>query len=432
MISQKAQENRDALVKDLVEAMKNGTAPWQQPWTNDMETPYNAVSGRHYHGVNFVRLSLKGHQMDNGGDPRWCTFEQAKEKGWHVKPGSKGTNVEFYKFDEKPKTDEFGDPVLDEEGKQEVERSVIVKNYTVFHASQIDGIEPYEPRIHNAIESSEKAERILSESGANIKHGGNEAFYNFSGDYIQLPDMERFNSQADYYATALHELTHWTGHPDRLNRDMSGDRQSEAYAREELVAEIGSMFVAAETGIPQTKEHFANHAAYVDYWIKEVEQDPNALFKAVSQAQKASEEVLKHERVREQEQAKAQEIKPEAQSSQQTEKREQGESQTVAAQSASTITEKTIRDLKLIEGDTKVFMKPRIDGQTYRGKVLHVDEEQGYCVQQVGKQSLVVHQLGKMEGVPKIGEAVKIAYDAKGEKAKISVQEEKQHRGLHR
>ena len=112
MISQKAQESRDQLVKDLCEAMKNGTAPWQQPWTGDMETPYNAASGRHYNGVNFVRLSLKGAQMGQGGDPRWCTFEQAKEKGWHVKPGEKGTKVEFYKFDEKPKVDEFGDMFL--------------------------------------------------------------------------------------------------------------------------------------------------------------------------------------------------------------------------------------------------------------------------------------------------------------------------------
>ena len=79
MISQKAQENRDQLVKDLVEAMKNGTAPWQQPWTGDMETPFNAASGRHYHGVNFVRLSMRGAQMGQGGDPRWCTFEQDRK-----------------------------------------------------------------------------------------------------------------------------------------------------------------------------------------------------------------------------------------------------------------------------------------------------------------------------------------------------------------
>ena len=589
MISQKAQENRDQLVKDLVEAMKNGTAPWQQPWTGDMETPFNAASGRHYHGVNFVRLSMRGAQMGQGGDPRWCTFEQAKEKGWHIKPGSKGTKVEFYKFDEKPKTDEFGDPVLDEEGKQEVQRSVIVRNYVVFHASQIEGIEPYEPKVRNAIECNEKAERILKESGADIRHGGNEAFYARGGDYIQLPAMEQFNSQADYYSTALHELTHWTGHPSRLNRESSGDMKSEAYAREELVAEIGSMFVSAETGIPQTKEHLDNHAAYVESWIKAVEEDPNALFRAVSQAQKASEEILKHERVREQ--AKEQltdrkragelyeplnglgrlayivkeakdfekagqqkeadalrdmairqgvfcvgkyrsssltgfynifklrdvmteaglepekfdpllkhlrdtdqiqllggnvtihsdaenarnfidenglrlgtftflnksledfevkraefeavhpEKRQEVQRPKRTEKRGQ-EDVHIAARSAlngdpvplSVLTEKAIRDLHLVEGEPRIFLKPRLAGQTYKGEIRRVDEKHGVCFQQVGKQSLVLHHLEKIEGTPKVGEAVKIAYDAKGEKAKLSVQEERQerHRGLHR
>ena len=587
MISQKAQENRDSLVKDLIDAMKNGTAPWQQPWTGDMETPFNAVSGRHYHGVNFVRLSLRGAQLGQGGDPRWCTYEQAKEKGWHVKPGEKGTKVEFYKFDEKPKFDDFGDPVLDDEGNQKVDKSVVVRNYVVFHASQIDGIEPYVPKVHNAVECSEKAERILKESGADIRHGGDSAFYAFEKDFIQLPAMEQFNSQADYYATALHELTHWTGHPSRLNREQTSDMKSEAYAREELVAEIGSMFVSAETGIPQTKEHLDNHASYVDFWIKAVEEDPNALFKAVSQAQKASEEILKHERIREQSQnreqqqyiqqtgdayestsdlgrvaylvMRANEFEKSGQQAnsdlfnslairqgvyatglaqpdnsgfynifklrdimtdagmktedfesflkklrdteqiqlhsgdvtvhtdeenakgfvdengfrmgtftlndrqlekfevtkyilrtalehlnnseqQQKPSIDKPDDQRIAARSVpdgepvpvSTLTEKTIRDLKLIEGETKIFMKPRVDGQTYKGKVLHVDEGQGYCVQQVGKQSLVVHQLGRIEESPKVGEAVKIAYDAKGEKAKISVQEEKQHRGLHR
>ena len=134
-------------------------------------------------------------------------FDQAKEKGWHVKPGEKGTHVEFYKFDEKPKVDEFGDPVLDEDGKQEVEKSVLVRNYVVFHASQIEGISPYVPKPRNPIETSEKAERILKESGAEIRHGGNEAFYSLTGDYIQVPERGQFKTQADYYSTALHELS---------------------------------------------------------------------------------------------------------------------------------------------------------------------------------------------------------------------------------
>ena len=411
MISSKAQEYRDELVKKLCDAMEQGTAPWQKTWT-DGDAPFNAVSGRAYHGINSINLALNSQALGHPEDPRWCTFDQAKEKGWHVKPGEKGTHVEFYKFDEKPKVDDFGDPVLDEDGKQEVEKSVLVRNYVVFHASQIEGITPYVPKARNPIETSEKAERILKESGAEIRHGGNEAFYSLTGDYIQVPERGQFKSQADYYSTALHELSHWTGHPSRLNRETSSDMNSETYAKEELVAEISSMFVSAETGIPQTQEHFDNHAAYVDHWVKAIKEDPNALFRAVNQAQKASEEILKHERVREREQAQA-----------------QVEGQNPEQKLA--LTEQTIRDMKLIEGDTKVFLKPRVDGQQYKGKILHVDEAQGYCVQQVGRQSLVVHKLERMEEVPKIGEAVKISYGTNNEKAKISVQEDRHH-GLRR
>ena len=205
MISSKAQEYRDELVKKLCDTMENGTAPWQRTWT-DGDAPFNAVSGRSYHGINSINLALNSQALGHPEDPRWCTFDQAKEKGWHVKPGEKGTHIEFYKFDEKPKVDEFGDPVLDEDGKQEVEKSVLVRNYVVFHASQIEGITPYVPKARNPIETSEKAERILRESGAEIRHVGNEAFYNLTGDYIQVPERGQFKSQADYYSTTLHEL----------------------------------------------------------------------------------------------------------------------------------------------------------------------------------------------------------------------------------
>ena len=130
----------------------------------------------------------------------------------------------------------------------------------------------------------------------------------------------------------------------------------------------------------------------------------------MSQAQKASEEILKYERIREREQAQSQST-PDGQTPEQK----------------PALTEQTIRDMKLIEGDTKVFLKPRVGGQQYKGKILHVDEAQGYCVQQVGRQSLVVHKLEKMTEVPPLGEAVKISYGTGDEKAKISIQEERHH-----
>lgn len=540
MISSKAQEYRDELVKKLCDAMENGTAPWQKTWT-DGDAPFNAVSGRAYHGINAVNLALQSQALGSSSDPRWLTFDQAKEKGWHVKQGEKGTHVEFYKFEEKPKFDESGSPVFDADGKQKVEKNLIVKNYVVFHASQIEGIEPYVPKSRNPIEDNEKAERILKESGAKILHGGNEAFYNRSEDYIQVPNREQFKSQADYYASALHELGHWTGHPDRLNRKTSNDMKSETYAKEELVAEISSMFVSAETGIPQTQEHFENHASYVDYWVKAVKEDPNALFKAVSQAQKASEEILKYERVREREQKQAQnqtaeefkseitllnsqkllkKIVTEAEISEATSLSQkadefysaaisqgvfvtalkepqknthdisqlrgamkdaglreekfdsllkgiadkgqiqispdstftlagnslkdfeiteekfnsikgQNQEQTLSTEQKPVITKQMIQDLKLIDGNPEIFENPRTDGQQFKGKILHVDESQGYCVQQIGKNSLYVHKLEKLERTPEVGENLKISFDDKGEKAKISVQKERQH-GLKR
>ena len=412
MISSKAQEYRDELVKKLCDAMENGTAPWQKTWT-DGDAPFNAVSGRAYHGINAVNLALQSQALGHSEDGRWLTFDQAKEKGWHVKQGEKGTHVEFYKFEEKPKFDEAGSPVLDADGKQEVEKNVIVRNYVVFHASQIEGIEPYIPKARNPIEDNEKAERILKESGAEIRHGGNEAFYNRTDDYIQLPEKGQFNSQADYYASALHELSHWTGHSSRLNRPASNDMKSEIYAKEELVAEISSMFVSAETGIPQTQEHFENHASYVDYWVKAVKEDPNALFKAFNQAQKASEEILKYERVRE---------------------REQNQEQTLSnsnPEQKPVITKKMIEDLKLIDGNPEIFENPRTDGQQFKGKILRVDKEKNFCVQLIGKNSLYALRLEKLERTPEVGENLKISFDDKGEKAKISVQKERTH-GLKR
>ena len=165
------------------------------------------------------------------------------------------------------------------------------------------------------------------------------------------------------------------------------------------------MFVSAETGIPQTKEHFQNHAAYVDHWIGHLEQDPNALFKAIKDAQRASEEILKHERLREQTQA--QEARQET-------------------------PEQAIQALKLINGNEKVTIGQEANGQSYRGEVLHVDQEQGLCVQKIGRESLYVHKLDKLAEVPKVGDNVKIAYSKNPEeKASITLQETR-HKGLRR
>ena len=170
--------------------------------------------------------------------------------------------------------------------------------YVVFNGQQLEGLTPYvqDSTETNVPAGCDKAERILRESGADIRHGGDEAFYVPSRDFIKLPVIENFKTSADYYATALHELSHWTGHKSRLNRESEYEENhafdSQKYAFEELVAEISSMFVSSETGIDQSKEHFDDHASYVGGWLEVIKEDKDALFKA-------AEEILKHERERE-------------------------------------------------------------------------------------------------------------------------------------
>lgn len=411
-IPEKVKERRKELVEKVCEAMEKGTAPWQKPWV-DSSCPVNAVSGRRYNGINFFNLSICGMTADGGQDPRWCTFEQAQEKGWRIKKGSKGTHIEFWKLTPTPETDREGKLVLDENGKIRMKDVPLVRNYVVFHASQIDGIEPYLASKPDAEVSLEKAERILKESGADIRHGGNRAFYNPESDYIQVPDRGRFLSNEGYYATTLHELGHWTGHSSRLNRTLSTDHNSKEYAKEELVAEMTSVFVSAETGIPQTEEHFQGQADYIQSWMKMLKEDPNVLFRAAAAANRASEEILKHERVRERKQ-------------EQEQKRDSAQEtvQKSIEQQKTTVSEDVIRDLKLIEGNPKIYLSPREDGQQYKGKVLHVDLEKGYCVQQSGKQTLLVHPLEKLERAPVVGENIKLTYPRE-EGLKATVDEQK-------
>ena len=296
-MDEKIQAYRKEITEKMVEALKQGTAPWQKPWHSD-NAPRNAATGRIYSGVNSAILSLIGLEME-WADPRWATFEQAKAKGWNIKKGSKGIKVIFWKNLTKPVQDEHGKPVLNEDGTPRIRNIPFARFFTVFHASQIDRIPAYKPDTLSATEASEKAERILADSGANIRHGGNRAFYSPQDDYIQVPVRENFIDKAGYYATVLHELGHWTGGKTRLNRDQTGRKGSIPYAREELVAEMCAMFVSAETGIPQTDEHFENHAAYIESWISLLTSDSNALFKAAADANRAAEYILKAERERE-------------------------------------------------------------------------------------------------------------------------------------
>lgn len=295
----------------IIERLKEGTAPWQKPWEDggQIVAPHNPVSGTVYKGVNRVSLALSGYD-----DPRWMTYKQAQEAGYQVQAGSTSTPVVFYQWTrERDKTDEEGKPVLGEDGKPEKVKIYldrpIVRFAHVFNAEQIDGDLPPLKLTANPHEWEplEKAESILSASGAVIKHDqSNRAFYRPFSDDIHLPPKANFDEPGKYYATALHELGHWTGHESRLGREF-GPKGSELYAKEELRAEIASWMLGQDIGVRHDPDQ---HVAYVASWIKALEEDPSEIMRACRDAEQIKEYVLSLEREKElgEERGKAPEV----------------------------------------------------------------------------------------------------------------------------
>ena len=230
----------------LIEQLKAGTAPWVKPWQpGERFMPYNPTTGNEYHGMNALWLMSRA-ENHGYGDTRWMTYRQALESGAQVRKGEKGTAIQYWKWQGlEPVRDADGKPVLDAEGNKV--RQLVryerprVWSAAVFNATQIDGLPPPSERPALAAwERHEKAEAILANAGAAIRHvPGDRAFYRLAEDTITLPARNQFPTADGYYATALHELGHWTGHPSRLARDLAHPFGSEGYAREELVALSG-------------------------------------------------------------------------------------------------------------------------------------------------------------------------------------------------
>ncbi|KGW11824.1 zincin-like metallopeptidase domain-containing protein [Burkholderia pseudomallei] len=302
MANDTAQPKRDFrqdLTDRIIELVEQGMAPWQKPWSPDaassfLALPHNAATGRAYRGGNAVWLMMKGQALGSA-DPRWCTYRQAQEAGWQVRKGSKGTSVEYWQFD---REEDRLNPATGKTEKVKVKLDNPRVFYaTVFHASQIDGIPEYAPRRRpDSWNPIDEAERILSGSGAKIHHDQQDAAYYAAGpDDIHLPPREAFAEPLDYYEVALHELGHWTGHASRLARDLTGSFGSEAYAREELRAQMSSLFLSAELGVPFNPER---HAAYQRSWVKVLKEDKHEIFRAARDAEQIADYVvgLAHER----------------------------------------------------------------------------------------------------------------------------------------
>lgn len=266
----------------ILAQLESGVVPWVKPWQDAQPNggrPYNAISGKPYRGINTALLFAPQFSSN-----AWMTFKQAKEIGANVRKGEKGSMIVFFK----PWT------VADKNDPEGKERTIpILRSFHVFNIEQIENLpakfQPAKVDPKPEFERLQHAEMLLAQ--AIITHGGDRAFYRPSTDSITLPQPGQFNSQADYYAAALHELTHWTGHPSRCNREFGKRFGDTAYAREELVAEMGAAFLCGIVGIDAKLQH----VAYLQSWIEVLKADKRAIVMAASAAQKAADYVTRQQ-----------------------------------------------------------------------------------------------------------------------------------------
>lgn len=267
------------ITERIVSILEAGQASGSITWSGQGEAgriPYNLSTGKQYRGANV--LSLWGSALEAGYASRaWLTFKQALDMGGHVRKGEKGTlGIYFDSYERDAPGDGDGEP-----GKR---RIAFAKAFTVFNLDQVEGVDRPDPRPLER-DPIKAAEDLMIASGARISEIGTRAYYDPGGDFIRLPDRYRFETKENFYVVALHELTHWTGHESRLARDLRNRFGTEAYAMEELVAELGSAFLCAETGVAGKLEH---HANYAKSWLKVLKSDKRAVVTASAAAERAA------------------------------------------------------------------------------------------------------------------------------------------------
>jgi antirestriction protein ArdC len=272
----------------IIGQLEKGVAPWQQPWaTIGGGLPTNVVSRKHYRGINTLLLwdaaGEHGYQSD-----LWGTYRQWDMLGGHVKRGERATKIIFWNLTNKTSIDQ-------KTGEEKDEKLFFCKEYSVFNLSQCSGDALDRFRVArpatNFIDCG-PAEEAIAATGAEIRHGGNRAFFNTTHDFIQMPIKEAFNSSAEYYACVLHELAHWTGHESRLNRINQLARFGDAtYAAEELVAELAAAFLTAGLNIPNDRT-LNNATAYLGHWLSILRSDSRAIFTAATAASKAADYIM--------------------------------------------------------------------------------------------------------------------------------------------
>lgn len=264
----------------ILAELETGSAPWVKPWsaTPGKNIPHNAATNRPYSGCNVILLWLSQGRF---AAPRFLTFKQAKDLGGNVKKGEHGFTVFFVK----PMVEKKAD------GEEGGKAFTMLRAYTVFNVDQCENLPakilaPSEIKPRNSDERDATIDEFIKATGADFRAdvGGDRAYYSPSTDFVAMPAFAAFKSAATYYATAFHELGHWTGSAKRLNREFGKRFGDRAYAAEELVAELTAAFLCAEFSI----DGELRHAGYIVNWIALLKDDARAFFTAASAAQKAA------------------------------------------------------------------------------------------------------------------------------------------------
>lgn len=280
------------ITDSIIATIEKGDAEgFEMPWHRGSGDgfPINANTSKPYNGINVLSLWV-AQQVKGFKSREWATFKQWQDKGAQVRKGEKASHVIFYRELEEGEKEDGST----EDGPR---RSFIARASFVFNADQVDGYTQTAtaPKVADGADDLGHVEAFLKASGADIRHGGDRAYYAPSSDYIQLPHKADFYGSKHsspteaYYSTALHELTHWTGHKtrlDRLGEEFQGKRGKEGYAFEELIAELGASFLCADLGV--SVEPRLDHAQYINGWLKVLKDDKKAIFSAASHASKAA------------------------------------------------------------------------------------------------------------------------------------------------
>jgi antirestriction protein ArdC len=271
------QDIYETVTNRIIEKLESGCIPWIKPWHTENTLDKNIKTGNEYNGINRIILGMSGYQSNV-----WGSFKQWQTLGANVRKGESGTAIVFYSpvktFSINPDTNQSEESFY-----------ACMKTYYVFNAEQVEGIE-IKPRetIDKPFLNNVDIDNMVSNTCAVIRHGGNSAYYKRDDDYINMPVKSDFHDEAGYYATLLHELTHWSGAKHRLDRTKGKRFGDTAYAFEELIAELGSAFLCEKYAVKGD----IRHEGYIQSWLQALKNDNKMIFKASAYAQKSTDYIV--------------------------------------------------------------------------------------------------------------------------------------------